>query len=413
MAVVAAQLTTPSSSHFQADYPALFSAYVVRAADVLRSRLEAIASLTPEEFALTRDHALHILTFALGSDEAWSSARDLLLALAEPMEQAGARSEWLPFLHRGVERSTALADIGAEAELSLRIGHLLRLVSEFANAQQWLEHSLRCWEQLEELTGIARALNQLAYVDCLLNHNEHAVQRATTALTLLAEDDSERAMSRFVLGMVASNRWQWAEAETHHRAALALRQAQGNARRTAWALQNVGYALQGQQRYAEALEYFRAADVVLEELGDKANRAIVLMNLARTYHLDSQLALALETGLAARQLLHDVGDRLHAARHDSNLGLTYLALHDPQAALAAFQESINAYTLLDDTAGRVNTTSGLAMAHLALEEYAAAVAVLAPALEELAPLVNVPGIEALQTAMVESLASAQAALGQL
>ena len=108
------------------------------------------------------------------------------------------------------------------------------------------------------------------------------MQRATTALTLLAEDDSERAMSRFVLGMVVSNRWQWAEAETHHRAALALRQAQGNARRTAWALQNVGYALQGQQRYAEALEYFRAADVVLEELGDKANRAIVLMNLART-----------------------------------------------------------------------------------------------------------------------------------
>jgi tetratricopeptide (TPR) repeat protein len=164
-------------------------------------------------------------------------------------------------LRRGVERSTILADRGAEAELALRIGHLLRLVSDFVSAQQWLERSLRCFEQLDGGAGVARALNQLAYVDCLLNRDERAVQRATAALALLGEDDYERAMSRFVLGMVAANRWQWVEAETHHRAALDLRQRQGDVRRTGWALQNVGYALQGQQRYTEAIEYFRAAEV--------------------------------------------------------------------------------------------------------------------------------------------------------
>jgi tetratricopeptide (TPR) repeat protein len=138
----------------------------------------------------------------------------------------------------------------------------------------------------------------------------------------------------------------------------------------------------------------------------------VLLNLARTYHLDKQLAPALATGLAARQLLHDVGDHLHAARHDSNLGLTYLALHNPPAALAAFQESIDTYTMLEDAAGRINTTSGLAMAYLALGDYVAVVAALAPALEELASLENVPGKPALQRAMNENLAKARAALGQ-
>ena len=413
MAVTASQLTTSPFSHSQADYPALFGAYVVRGVAVLRDRLVSAAAPTPDEFARQRDHALHILTYALGPDAAWPSARDLLLALAEPMEQAGARSEWLPFLHRGVERSTALADIAAEAELSLRIGHLLRLVSGFANAQQWLERSLRCFEQLGDHVGVARALNHLAYVDCLLNRDERAVQRATAALALLGEDDYERAMSRFVLGMVAANRWQWVEAEAQHRAALDLRQRQGDARRTAWALQNIGYALQGQRRYADAIEHLRAADVVLEELGDKANRAILLMNLARTYHLDNQLAQALETGLAARQALYEVGDHLHAARHDTNLGLTYLALYDAQAALAAFQDSIRIYIMLEDAAGRINTTSGLAMAYLALEDYTAAVAVLAPALEELAQLENVPGKDELRRVMTESLERARAALGEL
>ena len=399
MAVVASQLTTSSPAHAQADYPTLFDAYVVRSAAVLRDRLVSAAAPTPDEFARQRDHALHILTYALGPDAAWPSARDLLLALAEPMEQAGARSEWLPFLHRGVERSTTLADIAAEAELSLRIGHLLRLVSSFANAQQWLERSLRCFEQVGDHAGVARALNQLAYVDCLLNRDERAVQRATATLTSLAEDDYERAMSHFVIGMVATNRWQWAEAETHHRAALDLRQRQGDVRRTAWALQNIGWALQGQHLYADAIEHLLAAGVILEELGDKANRAIVLLNLARTYHLDNRLAQALETGFAARQALYEVGDHLHAARHDCNLGLTYLKLNDPQAALAAFQDSMRVYIMLEDAAGRINTTSGLAMAYLALEE--------------LELLDNVPGKEELQRVMTENLAKARAAPGQI
>ena len=108
-----------------------------------------------------------------------------------------------------------------------------------------------------------------------------------------------------------------------------------------------------------------------------------------------------------------MGDHLHAARHDCNLGLTYLALHDPQAALAAFQDSIRTYIMLEDAAGRINTTSGLAMAYLALEDYAAAAAVLAPAVEELALLENVPGKDELQHTMTENLAKARSALGQV
>ena len=393
-----------------ADYPALFATYVTRSAETLPPRFAPGAVLSRDEFLRQRDTALHVLTFAFGLDAAWPAARDLLLALAEPMERAGERGDWLPFLIRGRARSQALADAAAAAELTLHIGHLLRLMSDFTGAQQELTASLAGFRQLGDSAGAARALNQLAYVACLEHRHAAAVEQAEAALQLLAADAPERAMSHFVLGMVALDRWQWEEAEAQHRQALAIRQQQGDLRRIAWAQQNIGYALQGQRRYAEAIDHFQMADSTLDELDDQANRAIVLLNLARTCHLSGQLAEALATGQAARQALHTVGDRLHAAHAAITLGLVYLALADPRAALASFEDAVATYRALADAPGRLNATSGVALALLALEDYAATAAVLAPALEELAPLDNVPGKQALLAAMRQSLALAQTEL---
>jgi tetratricopeptide (TPR) repeat protein len=408
MAAAALELTAPGPpTPPAADYPALFGDYVVRGAVALCARLTAPASRTADEFARLRDHALHLLTFALEPDAAWPAARDLLLALAEPMEQAGARSAWLPFLTRGVERSVALRDCAAEAELTLRCGHLLRLVSDFTTAQTWLARADRCFAARDDRRGVARVRNQQAYLACLQHRDEAAVTLADAALALLAAEDDERAMSYFVLGMVAINRWQWEEAEQHHRATLAIRARQDDRRRVAWAQQNIGYALQGQRRYAEAIACFEAAAAALAGLDDQANRAIVLMNLARTYHLDGQLDDALATGQAARLALHAVGDRFHSAGHLLNLGLIHLARHEPRAALEACLDAVALYTALDDAPGRLNATSAVAMALLALEDHAAVVATLTPALDELAPLDNVPGKEALLRAMRENLARAE------
>jgi tetratricopeptide (TPR) repeat protein len=362
MAAAALELTAPlPSASPSADYPALFGDYVVRGAVALCSRLTAPPH-DADMAARLRDHALHLLTFALEPDAAWPAARDL---------------------------------------------HLLRLVSDFAAAQTWLVRSERCFAAQDDRRGVARVRNQQAYLACLQHRDEAAVALAESALALFAAEDDERAMSYFVLGMVAINRWQWEAAEQHHRATLAIRQRQHDRRRAAWAQQNIGYALQGQRRYAEAIACFEAAAAALADLNDQANRAIVLMNLARTYHLDGQLDDALAMGQAARLALHAVGDRFHSAGHLLNLGLIRLARSEPRAALEACLDAVALYTALDDAPGRLNATSAVAMAHLALADYAAAVDVLTPALDELAPLENVPGKEALLRTMRENLARAE------
>jgi hypothetical protein len=91
-----------------------------------------------------------------------------------------------------------------------------------------------------------------------------------------------------------------------------------------------------------------------------------------------------------------------------NLGLIHLARGDePTRGAGGVPGRVALYTALDDAPGRLNATSAVAMAHLALADYAAAVDVLTPALDELAPLDNVPGKEALLHAMRENLARAE------
>ena len=100
------------------------------------------------------------------------------------------------------------------------------------------------------------------------------------------------------------------------------------------------------------------------------------------------MALALTTGLAAYQALHTVGDQLHLARLAPNLGLTHLALGDADAALTAFQES-SPSQIWAVRLGALNVqrcSDGVSGAG----DYAGAAAVLAPALDELALLDDVP-----------------------
>ena len=59
-----------------------------------------------------------------------------------------------------------------------------------------------------------------------------------------------------------------------------------------------------------------------------------------------------------------------------------------------------------------DATSGVALAHVALADYAAVAAVLAPALVELAPLENVPGKADLLRTMSETLTRARTALSE-
>lgn len=342
-------------------YRTLFQDYLCAGLQLVLAQVQAAEPLVPDEL---RRQAWHLLSYAFESAAAWPLARDLLLALAPKLEQAGYRGEWVPYLTQGLALSEQLGDGLAAAELRLYIGQLHRLQSRWQAAKELLTGSAEAFAQLGEQRGQARALNQLAYLAWQQHQPDEVARLAHTALALLAEGDIERAMSLSALGLAAIEQHRWQEAEAHHRAALQIRTQHGDRRLMAWSLQNVGYALRGQGRHEETVAYFEEAIAVLTTVHDPAHCAIAQMNLGVTYSLMEASAKALELYLAAESTFRQVGDDFNLAKVLTSKGIDYWSLDAWQDAEHVFVESIDLFKKLSEESLYLNALNGLGITYL-------------------------------------------------
>lgn len=369
------------------DYADLFKTYVLQSVE---STLATFAADAVHDWDAARARALHVLSFSLALAEAWPATRDLLLQLAPKMEQAGHRDDWLPDLERGVARSQAQHDHLAEAELARFIGELLRLRSKFDLARQWLDRSVTIFAALGADQGHARTLNELAFVAWQQHRYDEAEALAQRALTLLDANDPERATCFSRLGLVATDRQQWSEAERYHRTALEIRQQQGDQRKIAWSLQNLGYALRGQGKFTEAIVSYQEAIAILEEIQDQANVAITRMNLSTVYSLNKQTTKALEIYGLAENTFRRLYDLQNLAKVLTCKGLDYLVLRDWLQAESNFIASSTLFQQIGDVEWRLNALDGLGLAYLNQNRYAEAGTIFQLILDELPQIAGTP-----------------------
>jgi tetratricopeptide (TPR) repeat protein len=283
-----------------------FKAYLRRNLLYTVRLVQATEQLLTDE---VRTQALHTLSYALGERELWPLVRALLLALAPKMELGGHREDWLPYLQQGLAQSKVLGDFATAAECQLQRGLIARLLSDFAGAREQLTASVALATQAGEPRTQARALNELAWLEQLQEAYAAAEGHVAQALTLLDEDDPERAMCYRVLGMIAFGQQKWLEAETYHRRALEIFEQHHDQRRIAWSLQNLAYTLQGQQQYGEAILLFQRAAEMLSEIGDNYHLGIVLLNLGVIYALSERYNEAIDNLSQAGTLLHKLHSR--------------------------------------------------------------------------------------------------------
>lgn len=388
----------------KADYPALFQQYVLRSITLAHAILEDAATYFSDE---ARDRALHLLNFAMTQENAWPATRDLLLLLAPKMEQAGHRDDWLPYLERGVALSQQQNDRQAAAELALAVGELLRLRSKFVLARQRLETSIATFAALGAKPRQARSLNELAFVAWQQHQYDESEMLAQSALTLLEENDPERATCFSRLGLVAIDRQQWAEAERYHRQAIQIRQAQGDQRKFAWSLQNLGYALRGQKKYTEAINCYEQAMAILEDIRDIGNCANVQVNLGIVYWLIGQPTYALKMYVSAERVYRYLYDTHNLANTLNNIGLAYLNLEDWVRSAHNFTACIALYKEIGDTSLYLDSLDGLGLVYLNEGQYDKAIATFEIVLAELPKIESTPTYNYLSGLVPTHLAQAK------
>lgn len=382
-----------------------FQQFLTRSALVVRRYVEAEAAATPIS-ATARERAQNVLSYTLKAADAWPATRDLLLALAPRMELAGYRTEWLPYLADGMAQSQRLGDRATAAALHFHCGYLYRLISNYAQAQTHLNASATHYAVLGDAEGQARALNQLAYLSWQQHRYEEAIDLAKKAL-LLSNLDIERATSLSVLGLVATDRNQWQEAERYHREALYIRSYHAQRRQMAWSLQNLAFALRGQQLYEVAIAYFEEAITILDEVHDPANSAIAQMNLGIVYYFREEFTKARESYIAAEGTFRKLADEFNLGKVLTNQGLVYLAQQQWQQAEQAFTESMGCFQKLADRGMYLNALDGLGITYLEQNLYNKALVIFETVQEQLADIIDTPAYHYLASTLSVQLEQAQ------
>ncbi|HRW06012.1 MAG TPA: tetratricopeptide repeat protein [Caldilineaceae bacterium] len=333
-----------------------------------------------------RERSLNLLSYALLQPTLWPSTIALFRALIPSMERAGQRDQWIPYLERGVALSQITGDDHTEATLALAIGELYRLQSNYAAARDWLNRSITQFTRHGDQLGLARALNQLAYLAWRQHDDDETIALATHALELSPAASMERAMSLSALGLAAIDRLQWSDAESYHRQALDIRLQHKSQRQIAWSLQNLAYAIRGQGRYDEAVHYYEQAIQLLDAVRDPLHWAVAQMNLGIVYSLQGESTAALTAYWAAEKTFRAIGDTFNLAKLHVNKGIEYLALPDLVQAEHAFTVGSELFDSLEDRNEYLNAMDGLGMTFLEQGRYTEAEGIFVQVMNGLATI---------------------------
>lgn len=347
------------------EYITLFHRYISRSIESLYTRIGPDLQELSNE---TREQAWHLLDYGLKLTLGWEVVRKLLLALAPRMERDGFRHDWLPFLERGVALSQRVQDGSGEAQLSLYIGRIYRLRSEYVTAKEWFEASATICERLGDKGGRAKALNQLAYIARLQSQWALAQAHVDEALSLLGEEDAERATSYWVLGTMAHAQLRWQEAEQQHRNALRIWQEAGDQQRAAWSLQNIGEALRGAGKYEEAATYFQQAITLLGGLHDVVNQAIARLSLGIIYIYSQEPAKALALFHLVEPVFRQVGDLRHLAMVYTDMMIVQRDLGQLDAAIESGVKTLRLCEIVADVTLLANGEDELGFTYLAQKQ---------------------------------------------
>jgi predicted ATPase/DNA-binding winged helix-turn-helix (wHTH) protein len=313
-----------------------------------RERLAA----SGEESAARRAHAAYCLVLAEeGNPELPAEARDLWLIRCE-LEIDNFRSalDWLfetrdldwglrlcmalfrfwdmrEHLTEGRTRLEAVLTLAGDeytkqrAKLYIFLGALSTAQGDFNAAGRFLDQSLRLYEQLEDLSGIAASLN--------------------------------------ALGVSARDRGNYDSAQANFERSLACWRALSDDLSTARCLHNLANVAKIRGDYDRGQSALREASYIFEKVGDRSGAAWSLNQQGDISREQGDIGAALEFYQRALEIFRQAGDRWGAARSQTDLGYLYCAQRNFDGAHAAYQEALQLFAGLGHRRGIARALEGI------------------------------------------------------
>lgn len=210
----------------------------------------------------------------------------------------------------------------------------------------------------------SRALASLGRITGRLTHFDEAAKYFDRALVLATSVDDAKAVVNVLvsMGQGAVTAGRPADAERHFRRAIAVSEAAGDIRDTAWALDNLARLEQVPAHEAIAAEE-RAADLA-RRAGDRALEANALHGVGDRYFAGGDMASAFDRYEAAATLLEQIenaGEDL--AGLYTSMGRMQRMLGFPERAIPLYARGLELQRAAHDTVGMVQSLNATAVAY--------------------------------------------------
>jgi len=204
------------------------------------------------------------------------------------------------------------------------------------------ESSLKILEELGDLSGMAKVVNNLGLVYWAKGDLEHAIEYYLRSLVISEEIGDKQNMASVLLnlGNVYSLKGKLDEALEFYQRSLAIKEELNLKREIGSSLINIGSVYRFKGELDLALDYCQRGLVKSEELDDKPNIALATLNSGDIHMVRGELNLAMEHFQRALELYQELGLKQMVALSLGNIADVYWKKGNVEQALGYYQQSL-------------------------------------------------------------------------
>ncbi|MDX1995607.1 MAG: tetratricopeptide repeat protein [bacterium] len=258
------------------------------------------------------------------------------------------------------------------AELKQKLGQAYFGLGEFARAEELHEESRALYQSLDDLAGVARALNQLGDVAFARSDFEAARRLQTESATLAREIGDQRTFgnAQADLGRVSYVAGDYRYAQQLFNRALEIARELGDDRSEAKLLNSLGSVAHDLGEFDEANMLCDESARMCRKLGDRQGVAAAYNGLGLIAKTRGQYAEAERHYGQAIALSEEIGDQPGLAVATQRLGDVAFELEDYTRAKTHYQTAKGIFSSIGDKRGSVTALNGLGNVGRMQQDYA-------------------------------------------
>jgi len=273
-----------------------------------------------------------------------------LLSLGRVEIKRGQSEAGLESLNKAQSLAITVGNDEGKATVFYALGIAYRTLNRLEDALRFSEQGLEIRRRLDQRSGIAESLLEIARTQQALGKLDLAARSYEESLALRKETGDKVGIGDTLLdlGNLYIERGQYDRALQHYKDSLLVQREVGNQNYEALLLSNIGGVSFMLGNYDEALINYQRSLTIRERLGVPGDIADTLHNLAEAYERRGRYDQALDRYLKALELRRTAGDKGNAALDRYSMGTVFERQGRLGAALASRKEALDSYRELGE-----------------------------------------------------------------